>query len=121
MYCASGALFSTIETVAGENPLAFATSLIVTARLLPLFRFTLGSLWPASSGNFASECNGGLIFALRYSGGISNESGSRNPFVFQIPNAIPAAIQIAPTTLACTLKFHHNNPQIAKPTKGTNK
>jgi len=31
MYLASGALFKTMETVAGENPLCEATSLIVTA------------------------------------------------------------------------------------------
>jgi hypothetical protein len=31
MYLAKGALFSTMETVAGENPLCVATSRIVTA------------------------------------------------------------------------------------------
>src|SRR6266436_1353485 len=40
MYLASGALFSTIETVAGENPLCVATSLIVTAWFFSLGRFT---------------------------------------------------------------------------------
>src|SRR6267142_6412408 len=40
MYRASGALFSTIETVAGEKPLDVATSLIVTVWFLPLCRFT---------------------------------------------------------------------------------
>src|SRR5690242_1557939 len=40
MYRASGALFSTIETVAGENPLDFATSLIVIVWFFPLCRFT---------------------------------------------------------------------------------
>jgi hypothetical protein len=33
-------LFSTIETVAGEKPLDFATSLIVMVWFLPLCRFT---------------------------------------------------------------------------------
>src|SRR5438270_7284544 len=40
MYRANGALFSTIETVAGENPLCVATSLIVTAWPFSLGRFT---------------------------------------------------------------------------------
>src|SRR5689334_6172124 len=40
MYRASGALFNTIETVAGENPLCVATSLIVTAWFFSLGRFT---------------------------------------------------------------------------------
>jgi hypothetical protein len=31
IYLASGALFNTMETVAGENPLCVATSRIVTA------------------------------------------------------------------------------------------
>jgi hypothetical protein len=44
MYLASGALFSTIETVAGENPLCVATSLIVTAWFFSLGRFTGGPL-----------------------------------------------------------------------------
>src|ERR1700687_3661534 len=39
MYLASGALFSTIETVAGENPLCVATSRIVTAWFFSLGRF----------------------------------------------------------------------------------
>jgi hypothetical protein len=40
MYRASGALFSTMETVAGEKPLAWATSLIVTIFTFPLCGFT---------------------------------------------------------------------------------
>src|SRR6266704_7171497 len=40
MYRASGALFNTIETVAGEKPLDFATSLIVMVWFFPLCRFT---------------------------------------------------------------------------------
>src|SRR5712692_411758 len=40
MYRANGALFSTIETVAGEKPLDFATSLIVMVWFFPLCRFT---------------------------------------------------------------------------------
>jgi hypothetical protein len=50
MYLARGALFSTIETVAGENPLCVATSLIVTAWLFSLGRFTrMAPWWSASS------------------------------------------------------------------------
>jgi hypothetical protein len=48
MYRASGALFSTIETVADENPLAVATSRIVTAALLRLL-FRISPLSPPSS------------------------------------------------------------------------
>jgi hypothetical protein len=40
MYRASGALFRTMETVAGEKPLAFATSRIVIVPFLPRARFT---------------------------------------------------------------------------------
>src|SRR5260370_27464970 len=40
MYRANGALFSTIETVAGGKPLDFATSLIVMVWFFPLCRFT---------------------------------------------------------------------------------
>src|SRR5215467_9146816 len=61
MYCASGALFSTMETVAGENPLDVATSRMVTLVPLPPARFTVPSLWPASSGISGSDCNLGLI------------------------------------------------------------
>jgi hypothetical protein len=43
MYLASGALFSTIDTVAGEKPLAVATSRIVTVEDLALGRFKDGS------------------------------------------------------------------------------
>src|SRR5258707_755740 len=40
MYRANGALFSTIETVAGEKPLDLATSLIVMVWFFPLCRLT---------------------------------------------------------------------------------
>src|SRR6266446_1547475 len=40
MYRASGALFSTMETVAGEKPLDCATSLIVIVWCFPLCRLT---------------------------------------------------------------------------------
>src|SRR5579859_3599642 len=41
IYRASGALFNTIETVAGENPLCVATSRIVTVWFFSLDRFTV--------------------------------------------------------------------------------
>src|SRR5438445_315334 len=56
--------------------------------------------------------------AISYSAGISNDSGSRNQRVFQIPNATPTAIQMAPTTLAWLLRFHHSKPQTTNPTIG---
>src|SRR5260370_13450229 len=40
MYRANGALFRTIETVAGEKPLDFATSFIVMVWFFPLCRLT---------------------------------------------------------------------------------
>src|SRR5258708_8312838 len=58
IYLASGALFSTIETVAGENPLCVATSLIVTAWLFSLSRFiSRAPRWPTSSRQTHSPCN----------------------------------------------------------------
>src|ERR1035438_6891806 len=45
---ANGALFNTMDTVAGENPLCVATSRMVTAAFLPLGRFT-GRLTSAGS------------------------------------------------------------------------
>src|SRR6266436_6378541 len=58
IYLASGALFSTIDTVAGENPLCVATSLIVTAWLSSLGRFTRRApRWPTSSRQTDSPCN----------------------------------------------------------------
>src|SRR6202158_66306 len=50
IYLANGALFNTIETVAGENPLCVATSFIVTAWFFSLGRFTRRApRWPTSS------------------------------------------------------------------------
>jgi hypothetical protein len=43
MYLASGALFSTIDTVAEEKPLAVATSRMVTVGGLLVWRFKGGS------------------------------------------------------------------------------
>src|SRR5437660_6583694 len=58
MYLASGALFNTIETVAGENPLCDATSLIVTAWFFSLERFTRRApWWPTSSRQNHSIAN----------------------------------------------------------------
>src|SRR5229473_7852216 len=98
MYLASGALFSTIETVAGEKPLDFATSLIVTVWLLPLCRFTGMS---ASAGATIILLESLMMqWAPRkrpaHSGGTSNDSGSRNQRVFHTPKAIPVIIQMAP-------------------------
>src|SRR5215468_12557210 len=60
IYRARGALFRTMETVAGEKPLEFATSLIVTAADLPDGRFT-GFSAPASLGRIVPLCNGCFI------------------------------------------------------------
>src|SRR5579864_414670 len=138
MYLASGALFSTIETVAGENPLCVATSLIVTAWFFSLGRFTRRApRWPASSRYTQSLYNRRAV-AVRdsvdpeeqdsrpsrfcrlatYSGGTSNDSGSRNQRVFQIPKIIPAIIQMLPTTCAGRLRLSHKARQIMKPSTG---
>src|ERR1700674_4208307 len=103
IYRARGALFSTIETVAGENPLCVATSRIVTA-------------WFFSLGRFK-----GVLLAgpnLSYSAGTSNDNGSRNHRVFQIPNAIPAIIQMLPTIFAGRLRLHHKPRQMKNPSTG---
>src|SRR5260370_1105719 len=53
-----------------------------------------------------------------HSGGASNESCSRNPRVFQTPNAMPAAIQIEPAIIAGRLRFSHSARQIINPRMG---
>src|SRR5216684_703945 len=109
-----------METVAGEKPLDFATSLIVMVWFLPLCRFTgLG----ASAGTTiilleSLMMQWALLKRKRHSGGTSNESGSRKPRVFQTPNAIPAAIQIEPTIMAGRLRFSHSARQIRNPSMG---
>src|SRR5262252_6195707 len=120
MYCARGALFNTMETVAGENPLALATSRIVTALPLSPSRFMPLSLWPASSGNFGSDCNGELINKA-YSAGASNESGSRNHLVFHTPYAIPAAIHTLPRIFAGAVRLHQSPPHMKNPKTGGKK
>src|SRR5690349_6645104 len=107
-----------METVAGEKPLAFATSLMVTAADLLDGLFTSFSV-PASSGTSAPLGNGCLIST--YSAGASNDSGSRNQRVFQIPNAMPSAIHTLPSILAGTLRLHHNPRQMEKPISGGKK
>src|SRR6476661_1472184 len=56
-----------------------------------------------------------------YSAGASKERGSRNPFVFHAPNAMPAAIQADPRIFARTLRFHHSPRQTKNPINGTAK
>src|SRR5229473_1864206 len=65
MYRASGALFSTIETVAGEKPLDCATSRIVMVWFLPLCRFTPAPPEALSSGVCGSNCNVRSFTGLR--------------------------------------------------------
>src|SRR5712675_2591077 len=119
MYRASGALFKTMETVAGEKPLRFATSLMVTASDLLDERFTRFFV-AASSGISLFDCNGALFTGV-YSAGTSNDSCSRKPRVFQAPNAIPSAIQILPRIFAGTVRLHHSARQMKKPTIGGKK
>src|SRR5580704_15074314 len=119
MYRASGALFSTMETVAGEKPLACATSRIVIVRFLLLGRFTaMGSsadiiILLESPKMQCRWWNGRL-----HSAGTSNDSGSRNHRVFHTPNAMPAAIQIDPTIIAGRLRFSHSARQMKNPRTG---
>jgi len=54
----------------------------------------------------------------RHSAVTSNESCSRNPRVFQTPNAMPAAIQMEPTIIAAGFKFSHSARQIKNPRIG---
>src|SRR5579859_1185591 len=61
------------------------------------------------------------LYRLAYSAGASNDRGSRNPFVFQAPNAMPAAIHADPRIFARTLRFHHSPRQTKNPTNGTAK
>src|SRR5579859_2752424 len=122
IYLASGALFNTMETVAGENPLCVATSRIVTAWLDSLDRFTRRAPWWATSSRQTDAiCNASAVdglFSDGHSGGASNDSGSRNHRVFQIPNAIPAIIQMPPTIWAGRLRLSHKPKQITKPSTG---
>src|ERR1700720_3392832 len=119
MYRARGALFSTIETVAGENPLWVATSLIVTAAwLFSLGRFTRMAPWCSASSRYVIAFAIPAPRALFYSIGGSKESGSRNQRVFHMPKAIPAIIQMLPTIWAGRLRLSHKAKQIRKPNTG---
>jgi hypothetical protein len=109
-------LFKTMETVAGEKPVALATSRIVTSLRLP-FAFMSASLARLSSGHCAANCKSKKE-GTHSSGGISNERVSRKPLVFHTPKAMPAAIQMDPTIMAGRLKFSHNARQIMKPKTG---
>src|SRR5260221_9864316 len=110
MYRGNGALFSTMETVAGEKPLRLATSFMVTASVLREERFTILFV-AASSGNFTFDCNGGL-FKVRYSAGASNDMTLRNPDVFQAPQMSPRVTQMAPSCFAGRLSCHQMYAQI---------
>src|SRR5438132_11652634 len=105
-----------METVAGEKPLKFATSLMVTASDLLDGRFTIVFV-AASSGISLPDCNGALCTCV-YSAGTSNESGSRNPRVFQAPKRVPATIQLPPAICAGLLRFSHSARQSTKPRTG---
>jgi hypothetical protein len=98
------ALLNTMETVAGEKPLKFATSLIVTASALLDERFTI-LLVAASSGKFMSDCNG-AVFTSPYSAGASNDIALRNPEVFQAPYNNPMVSHAAPRIFAGVLNSH---------------
>src|SRR5258708_10853451 len=102
-----------METVAGEKPLRFATSLIVTASDLLDERFT-GLFVAASSGISLFDCNGTLFTAV-YSAGTSNDMIFRKPEVFQAPQISPTAIHTEPSTFAGKLRFHQMYAQIPKP------
>src|ERR1700731_290506 len=120
MYRASGALFSTIETVAGEKPLDFATSLMVMVWFFALCRLT-GMCASAGMTIILLESlmlQWALLKRTPHSGGNSNESCSRNPRVFHTPNAMPAIIQIEPTIIAGRLRFSHSARQIRNPRMG---
>src|ERR1700732_2880353 len=88
IYLAKGALFSTIDTVAGENPLCVATSLIVTASFFSRGRFTRRAPWrPTSSRLIHSLCNvsvrscrGALWFILRNEGRLPAALAAENLF-----------------------------------------
>src|SRR5438445_315333 len=91
---ARGALFRTIETVAGEKPLVCATSRIVTVIPLLLVRFTPPSRWPASSGTFGSDCNGGLMtggpFLIRPAFQMTAAHGTSGSSRFQMQRLLPS-------------------------------
>src|SRR5258707_6811230 len=103
-----------METVAGEKPLDFATSLIVIVWFLPLCRFTgLG----ASAGTTiilleSLVMQWALLKRTRHSGGTSNESGSRKPPAFQTPKAIPRIIHTPPRPFSGTTRPHHTASKI---------
>src|ERR1700687_4880330 len=119
IYRASGALFRTMDTVAGENPLCVATSRIVTASFLPLDLFT-GRGASADIIILPESLNLQSLLHRQssYSGGASKDSVSLNPRVFQTPNAIPAIIHMLPTIIAGRLRFTHKPRQIRNPSTG---
>src|ERR1700719_2421266 len=108
-----------MDTVAGEKPLRFATSFMVTASDLLEERFTRFFV-PASSGITLLDCNGAAFTGI-YSAGTSNDSCSRKPRVFQAPNAMPSAIQMVPRIFAGTVRLHHSARQMKKPRIGGKK
>src|SRR5205814_767352 len=79
--------------------------------------FLRGHHHPARVTQFAMS-PGLALASASYSGGSSNESGSRNPRVFHTPKAMPVIIQIAPTIMAGVLKLSHSPRQIKKPSNG---
>src|SRR5258707_13291286 len=87
MYRANGALFSTMETVAGEKPLRLATSFMVTASVLREERFTI--LFVAASS--------GKTDAVTMKD-VANLSGFSPATVSIVLNNAPLARYIAPAT-----------------------
>src|SRR5260370_18308759 len=86
MYRASGALFSTIETVAGEKPLDLAPSLIGMVWVPPLCPFTPAPPEALSSGVCAMNCNVRSFTGLRVLlGGRFKSHGFTEPRCFPSP------------------------------------
>src|SRR6266481_9117596 len=77
---ARGALLRTMETVAGENPLAFATSRMVIVRFFSLARFTRARLrghhHPAKAAQIATKrCASRRLFCRDVEGHFRAEPG----------------------------------------------
>src|SRR5438876_874653 len=125
MYRASGALFNTMETVAGEKPLACATSRMVTLSTFPLI--PTAPQTKAVPGIRASSTRRRLSPQASRSSpqfhlpGIVVESEPAGQNCGLDLKAIPASIQIEPTILAGWLRFHHNPRQMKKPADGETK